>query len=418
MSIYLEKIELSNYRSCKKTTISFNNELSALIGPNGSGKSNILNGILLLKKIARISRFRQEEDYPPSASKLRVWFNVDGSTILYQAIVSYITNDRNLDEVVSAEQKWNFNELTGEKKWFKLPLSLNVEINRFLPSDLSKLPKKEKIRILRKIGEFTDVDIPEDEKIIETIEKVNRFVTGISYYSASQFTDPSKCPTSFEIENERLSARAPRSGNEHFQFVYDLFFASKNRVDEYNEFLSVVGKDGIGLIDDLEFIELDVPSSFLQVFTGGRLARKEVKKTVVVPNFVIKGITNRLSPNQLSEGTFKTLGIIFYLITDRSRLLLLEEPEVCIHHGLLSSIIELVKSFSQKKQIIISTHSDFVLDALAPENVFLVKNDPKKGTLAQLVTNAMSAKEYKALKEYLSTSGNLGEFWRHGDLEK
>lgn len=417
MATYIEKIELSDYRSCKKTTMPLNKELSALIGPNGSGKSNILNGIILLRKIARLLRPRIDEDSPPSACKIKVWFNVDGIVIPYQAIVSYTTNDRNLDEVVSAEQKWNFFAITGKKKWLKLPLSLSIELDRFLPGTLSDLSNNEKIRLMRRFGEFISSDIPTDERVFVVIEKIFRFVSGISYYSASQFTDPSRSPTSFEIENQRLSARSPRlANNEHFQFMYDLFIASKNKQDEYEEFLSVVGSDGIGLIEDLEFNEIDVPSSFFQVFTGGRLVRKEVKKILVIPNFVIRD--TKLSPNQLSEGTFKTLGILFYLITDKSQFLLIEEPEVCVHHGLLASIVELIKTFSRRKQIVISTHSDYVLDELAPENVFMVKYDDQKGTLVKHITQAMSAKELDALREYLDTSGNLGEFWRHGDLEK
>ena len=58
---------------------------------------------------------------------------------------------------------------------------------------------------------------------------------------------------------------------------------------------------------------------------------------LVVPQFVIG--TNALSPNDFSEGTFKTITLLFYLMTEKSSALLIEEPEVCVHHGLLSSIV-------------------------------------------------------------------------------
>lgn len=418
MNIFIEKIELSDYRSCKKTIFPVNEKLSALIGPNGSGKSNILNGILLLKKIAKITRNRREEEYPPSACKLKVWFNVDGHVVPYQAIVSYNTNDRNIDDVVGAEQKWNFEAFTGKKKWQTLPLSISYEIERFISdSDLSKFPSSQKMQILRSLGKLIDTNIPSNEKVFDVVNEIFRFVSGISYYSASQFTDPSKSPTSFEIENSKLSPRIPRSLNsEHFQFLYDVYSVYKNKSEEFDEFMSIVGRDGIGLVDNFEFNEVDVPSSFYQVFTGGRLLQKEIKKNLVIPNLTIKSV--RLSPNQLSEGTFKTLGIIFYLITDKSSLLLIEEPEVCVHHGLLASIVELIKAFSQKKQIILSTHSDFVLDEIEPENVFVVRFENQKGTIVKNIVNSMSVRDLKALKNYLETSGNLGEYWKYGDLEK
>lgn len=119
----------------------------------------------------------------------------------------------------------------------------------------------------------------------------------------------------------------------------------------------------------------------------------------------------------MSEGTFKTLALVFYILSDKSELLLIEEPEVCIHHGLLSSIIELIKIQSKKKQIIISTHSDFVLDKLTPENVILVKKNPDKGTVATPLTKHLSKNDYSALKDYLANSGNLGEYWKEGGFE-
>ena len=145
------------------------------------------------------------------------------------------------------------------------------------------------------------------------------------------------------------------------------------------------------------------------------LSNENVEKILVIPQFNIG--KNELSPNQLSEGTFKTITLLFYLITEASKVLLVEEPEVCVHHGLLSSIIELIKTYSRDKQIVLSTHSDFVLDEVNPENVYKVTNLPLKGTKVSHVPKSMSRLELAALREYLEVEGNLGEYWRHGGLE-
>jgi predicted ATPase len=134
----------------------------------------------------------------------------------------------------------------------------------------------------------------------------------------------------------------------------------------------------------------------------------------VIPQFRLG--RQKLSPNQLSEGTFKTLALLFHVITEESSALLIEEPEVCIHHGLLSSILELVKSYSRRKQMIISTHSDYVLDHVTPENVLRVTFDKSQGTSVHHISKIMTAKEYLALREYLEQDGNLGEYWREGGL--
>ncbi|NVO00042.1 MAG: ATP-binding protein [Geobacteraceae bacterium] len=119
----------------------------------------------------------------------------------------------------------------------------------------------------------------------------------------------------------------------------------------------------------------------------------------------------------MSEGTFKTLALIFYLVTDKSSILLIEEPEVCVHHGLLNSIVELLDIYSKDKQIIISTHSDAVLDKLRIDNVFKVKRTNEKGTEVSSIKRNMKHIELKALKNYLLNDGSLGEYWKHGDLE-
>ena len=151
------------------------------------------------------------------------------------------------------------------------------------------------------------------------------------------------------------------------------------------------------------------------VRSGGNVFQKKKEKILVIPQFHIG--KNALSPNQLSEGTFKTITLLFYLITETSKILMIEEPEVCVHHGLLSSIVELIKLYSRNKQILISTHSDFLLDEVQPENVYRVSNTPESGTTISHITKSMSSSELKALHEYLQKEGNLGEYWRHGGIE-
>jgi len=66
--------------------------------------------------------------------------------------------------------------------------------------------------------------------------------------------------------------------------------------------------------------------------------------------------------------------------------------------------------------MILSTHSDYVLDHVKPENVYTVTFDKLAGTVVRNVPRSMTKREYNALREYLSREGNLGEFWREGGL--
>jgi len=252
------------------------------------------------------------------------------------------------------------------------------------------------------------------EKAFSVVQEISKCLGNINYYSASQFSDPSRCPVSLDLEDDRPRSRPRQDTIDHEQFIYDLYRSYKRSTKAFERYRHVIGSDGIGLVDNIHFDEIRLPSNFVEVRAGGKAEKKERTQLVVVPTFMIDG--NTLSPNQLSEGTFKTLALLFYVLTDDSQLLLVEEPEVCIHHGLLSSIIALIKQESRDKQIIISTHSDYVLDELDPENVVLIDKKHEKGTKARPVSKAMSRTDFKALKQYLEESGNLGEYWREGGL--
>ncbi len=425
MNAYLKQIQLNNYRSCIKTTIDLQPNLSTLIGVNGSGKSNVLHGITLLNKILHLRHYPDERgnEY---LCKLKASFDINGKTLKYQSLVKYINSEKNIDGVIGSEEKWNFVEFNDDKTWINAPMMLLRDFGRknFFSKQLAFIDE-EGFPARYQLSRAIDVEIfnkKNFEKIAQPIESVHNLISGIVYYSASRFTDPSKCPTFFEIDSSRVARnnmvlRRPTGSNrsEHSQFMYDLYLSYKSGSPRYQEFLSIVGKGGIGLVDKIAYREVKAPSRKYEVYTGGKIVKREAASLLVIPTITIKN--TRLSPNQLSEGTFKTLAIIFYLVTDQSRLLLLEEPEVCVHHGLLGSIMQLVKDFSEQKQIVISTHSDFVLDGLDPNNVFVVKYQPEKGTIVRHVPSAMSKRDYRALKEYLDSDGNLGEYWRHGDLE-
>lgn len=424
MSIIIDKINLKNYRSCKRVSLPLHHNLSALIGVNGSGKSNILKSILLLKKTAKshgVGR-KHHDDAPLSNSGLTIEFIIDGNQVRYESLVKYYTNEINVDSVVDATGAWTFYNESKIFHKFTFPLSWATEghfpWNQMQLFDVVDDKETYIIKDLFRHIIGKESDLPSNKQLrplLKQITKVSQFASNIKYYSASQFTDPSRCPNSFELENGKLTNIHLQSANVHLQFLYDLYLTYKDERAKFLEFSSVVGREGIGLVESIEFAVIPIPSSSYKVNIGGTYTQKEVKKELVIPQLNIRG--DKLSPNQLSEGTFKTLATIFYIMTDQSPLLLLEEPEVCVHHGLLSSVIEILKTFSKNKQIIISTHSDYVLDALSPENVLIVKNDSKVGTYVKTIDSSMSNSERKALKDYLANVGNLGEFWRSGGLD-
>ncbi|MGE9311634.1 AAA family ATPase [Niabella sp. CJ426] len=400
--VKLKKFAIINYRSCLKSSIDLQEDLTCLIGVNGVGKTNILNGIQLLKKIRGGSKIaNQKQKNVGSQTTISATFLFNDKSIEMKGVILYETDDRNYDEVLGANLKFNLSEFTGSNKW--------IEISSEVLQYMDQIKGGGRKTFLKYF--FDDAFFEIEDQLITPIRN---FLRRISYYSASQFSDPTKCPISFELE-ESKPFRQSRYNIYHEKFLNDLYLTYKRDKKLFSKFLTTVNKEGIGIIDNWSFSEYDMPSSSYNVKSGGKIEKIEKNRQLIIPYVTVDSI--ELSPNQLSEGTFKTLALIFYIITDDNDLLLIEEPEVCVHHGLLNSIMSLILTYSTRKQIIISTHSDFVLDKLKPHNILIVKKHPKSGTNAKSISKLLSKSDYKALKDYLSEVGNLGEYWKEGGLE-
>ncbi len=432
IDIKIKSISIKNYRSCIKSLISIDNDLTCLIGINGSGKTNILNSILLLKKIIRFRNFeKDEENQSDNHTELDLNIFLNGKTIYLKCCFQLDLDENGIDLVNNVSIDWNFKDFIDLDTWISLPCvliksiglldeSTSNSIDLFNTTLKSKSEKDNKRVVLSINDNRYSALVPEllkmeqIEKIINVVNSVYLFFSEINYYSASAFSDPSKCSSSLEIADNRYRRRFIYRYN-HDNFIFDLYEIYKNKNDLFKIYLNLVDKSGIGLVDTIDFKEVDFPVSNIVVKSPVNIENNGKNRLFIVPNFVIDDIN--LSPNQLSEGTFKTLALIFYILNDNSKLLLIEEPEVCIHHGLLTSVIELIISQSKRKQIIISTHSDFVLDKLKPENIILVKKSIKNGTIAKPLTKSLSKNEFSALKKYLNNEGNLGEYWKEGGFE-
>ena len=410
----LRKIVIEHYRSCIRTSFECHPRLSVLIGPNSSGKTNLLQAIMLLNKLSQIeSHERSRPEGVTITARLRATFDVKKESGNLSAKIASYTDDSNNDILVGARQKWSLLNKKGQRASTEIPFPGDIYPSEFW----GKLgePVYMGYRRLSPLSFYYNRPrIPPWG--VKIIGKITRFCSGMRYYGASQFTNPGTCPVSFEIEKEGGRSRPWRLKG-HARTLYDLYVAQKGRSHgRYDQFLDIVGSNGLGLIDKITFREIRTSLTEYSVRVGGKIERRRVEKVLIIPQF--KRGRNILSPNQLSEGTFKTLALLFYIVTEESTALLLEEPEVCVHQGLLSSILELIKKYSNEKQMIVSTHSDYVLDHVEPENVLSVKADPKEGTIVRHLRKTMSNREYAALRYYLEHEGNLGEYWREGGLEE
>jgi ABC-type uncharacterized transport system YnjBCD ATPase subunit len=374
MTLFLKSITIKNFRSCLNTKISFEKDLTTL------------NGILLLRETTGSQNLLLAEQIKGQTAN----FACSGELLVAEKNLKFkfefkvIIDEKGERRTVVSRQKWDFSEINGKKGWTEVPGFISTAKNK-LPVQCNK--------ILKKVAEF---------------------FSSISYYSPSQFADTAKCPNFIELENDR-ELKNSSAQRDHLYFLLGLYRGWKEKSPDFERFMFLAGPQCLKLIESLSFQEVEIPASQHRVLSAGKYQQIEHERKVIVPEFFVDKI--KLSPDQLSEGSFKTLALIFHLLTEKGKLLLIEEPEVSIHHGLLDSIIEIIKNEALDKQIVLTTHSDFVLDKVEPENVQLVRKDPEQGTLVNNLSKTMKKNEFQALKEYLKDCGTLGDYWREGGLE-
>jgi predicted ATP-binding protein involved in virulence len=114
-----------------------------------------------------------------------------------------------------------------------------------------------------------------------------------------------------------------------------------------------------------------------------------------------------ISSQQASDGAMLVLGFLA-IIMDKNPppLILIEEPENGIHPAQLETLVRSLIDLSvvqNRVQIVMTTHSPYVLDAVPAENIRVVTRDAKEGTKVQRFA------ELEDVKKKLGIGYSVGE---------
>ena len=128
-----------------------------------------------------------------------------------------ITNAKNEDEICNSREEWYMYEVTGSKKKIKIPIHIFNELSKEISMQQGRTDKEESFYwdlVFSRIS---------SKKPILVILEIIKFLSKIKYYSASQYTNPSDCPISFEAEKISLSIQHMRDPNGHRKFLCDMY---------------------------------------------------------------------------------------------------------------------------------------------------------------------------------------------------
>ena len=121
-----------------------------------------------------------------------------------------------------------------------------------------------------------------------------------------------------------------------------------------------------------------------------------------------KGIT--VPATRLSDGTLRYLCLLAILCHDNPPpLVCIEEPELGLHPDIMPTLAVLLREASSRCQLIVTTHSDVLVDALTeePESVVICEKDEGRTQLRRL--------NPQDLAQWLARY-SLGELWMKGEL--
>ncbi|HEX5715763.1 MAG TPA: AAA family ATPase [Thermoanaerobaculia bacterium] len=113
---------------------------------------------------------------------------------------------------------------------------------------------------------------------------------------------------------------------------------------------------------------------------------------------------------RLSDGTLRYLSLLVILLhPDPPPLVAIEEPELGLHPDVIPHVAELLISASNRTQLVVTTHSRMLVDALTdhPESIVVCSKEVGESRLERL-----DAEQLKAwLDKY-----TLGDLWSKGEL--
>ncbi len=117
-----------------------------------------------------------------------------------------------------------------------------------------------------------------------------------------------------------------------------------------------------------------------------------------------------ISATRLSDGTLRYLCLLAILCDpEPPPLICIEEPELGLHPDILPKVADLLKAASERTQIIVTTHSDILVDAMSdrPEVVVVCEKHEGRTEMKRLSATELAV----WLEKY-----RLGQLWIDGQL--
>jgi len=371
----VRRLRIKNFLSIRDVDLELG-KLSVFVGPNSSGKSNIVRALQLLTNHARL-----------------------GNPVL--------PGYRDFKSVVH-----------GFDVTKQVELEIEAEVNgRRVKYSLTLVPDNyiEKAWI-----DGEEALISEGEMSEASVLTRDGAVTRFNKYPYIPTYEP--LPSFIHYKYKAALISLPREAAEEIRLLAELLkgFAIHSFDPKYIRLTSsikdppLLGYEGGGLARVLLRFALENRRVFTRIEDTLRSLIPEVEEVALHVEgetvelwLRVKGLEGPLKPASISDGTLRMLAYITVLHSDAT-LAAFEEPENFVHPHLLETLVDLARK--APCQVLITTHSPYLLDHVKPEEVYVVE----KPGVETIVKKLSETKEVEAVKKLLEEGGTLGEAWYSG----
>jgi len=384
----LHEVTLSNVLSFGSETTLGMKPLNVLIGPNGSGKSNFIEALGLLHAAPTDIRVPIREgggvvdwlwrgDRRPSSARLEVVVdNPRGQQPLRYSIEFGASNGR---FELLAEKLENQHPYPDQNKpYFYLTSKGGRATLNYRDPD-----NRQQHQQLR----------PEDVDFDQSI--------------LAQRKDPDHYPEITYLGRQLGKIRLYRE----WTFGRNTALGQPQKPDLPNDFLLEDGSN-LGLILSRLALDVETKQAVLealhQLYDGISDFRVSVENNAVQLFLQERNIT--VPATRLSDGTLRYLCLLTVLCDpEPPPLVCLEEPELGLHPDVLPQLADLLDDASRRCQLVVTTHSDTLVDALTEDVgvVVVCEKHDGKTTMRRLDPAKLS----HWLKKY-----RLGQLWSTGEI--
>ncbi|MCE2905419.1 MAG: AAA family ATPase [Anabaena sp. CoA2_C59] len=361
----LEKLILHNFKSHKSTELNFDNSrLHGLVGKNSAGKTTVLQALHNLSRLA--------------ASPFKNIFQYDKSP-------QFLTTIGEKDMSVTASGFWGYK---NRQNW-QASYSWKQENNDYWhPTASWKIDEKE--NFLEGWSNSLSDSPDAIRKSLRHTVYLKLIASNLAKAAYSEEVTPR-----VEFDGSLLAPTLDFLRDEapdKFQLIEE----------KLNRIVPNVRKVGI------KRAKVPVIRKRLIEVDGKSISYEETQEMTGQEVILDMNTGERIPAHAISEGTMLTLGLLTVLMNpNQPNLVLLDDVEQGLHPQAQRELMTVFKEIIAENpnlQIIFSTHSPYILDALAPSQVHILNNSKSGFTMSKRLDEHP---DVEWAKETLTT----GEFW-------